>query len=124
MTSGLVMLSVLAAVWTAPAAAHTRHRLSYHQAKHAALKRGNREARKRHTKAKLDSLIRTGPRDYDAEVHWRWTDPHGCQGCGYDPDTGQFYDTPSKRECDADIKVHRYKRSGRIRARIDSESCF
>lgn len=116
---GLLLLSALAP----GALASTRYPLSYKQAKTAAQKRANQEAAKNNRKAHLDSLQRTGKRSFYAQAHWRYQDPHGCADCGYDPNTGQFYDTPTTVRCDVDIKVRRSKDTGKIRATLDGKYC-
>jgi hypothetical protein len=116
---------VLAVCLLTPAVsgAETRYPLTYKQARKHAKARADQEAAKNHKTAKLTSLIRQAKRRFYAQAEWRYTDPHGCSGCGYDPQTGRLYDTPTTVECDVDIIVTRSKRTGKIWARLDGKFC-
>ncbi|MBA3261329.1 MAG: hypothetical protein H0T69_02405 [Thermoleophilaceae bacterium] len=98
-------------------------KLSYKQARKAAQTKGDAFAGQ---PTKISYLFRTGPRRYSASSKWRYTvtDPDGCTGCGYDPATGTFYDTPSTETfyCSADLVV--LKRGRRVVAKVDGHSCF
>jgi hypothetical protein len=106
-------------VMAVPAEGHT---LSYRQAKKAAQQKGDAVANKR---TRIKSLLRTSPHRYYAQAHWKRVDPNGCEGCGYDPETGDSYDTPVTESCFAEIVVKfRSKDSRRVRAVLTGKSCF
>ena len=113
----VLLIAVLAA--GAPADAHT---LAYREAKKAAQRKGDAVANKR---TRIKSLLRTSPHRYYAQAHWKRVDPDGCEGCGYSPETGEFYDTPVTESCFAEIVVKfRSKHSRRTRAVLTGKSCF
>lgn len=113
----IVLVAVLATV--APAEAHT---LTYREAKKAAQRKGDALANQR---ARIKSLLRTSRHRYYAQAHWKRVDPNGCEGCGYDPETGAVYDTPTTESCFAEMVVKfRSKRSRRTRAVLTGKSCF
>jgi hypothetical protein len=122
-TRTLIPLALLCALCTAcivPAGAGA-HTITYRQAKKAAKQKGQRLAHKR---VRLSTLLRESRHRYSAHVKWTRTDPHGCKGCGYDPVTGQAYDTPTTEYCFADLIVRfRSADSRRVVARIRSTSC-
>ena len=98
------------------------HTLSYSKAKRAAAAKGKRIAHKR---TRVKSLIRMSRHRYYAQVHWTRTDPDGCIGCGYDEDTGAFYNTATTEYCFAELTVKfRSRRSRRVVAIRDSQVCF
>jgi hypothetical protein len=114
--------TLVVALLFAPAAdAKTKHPLSYHQAKVAAKKRADRFA---HQPTQVKSMIRQSVRDYYARADWDHTDPTGCKGCGYDPDTGTFYDTPSTESCSVTMNVHRSAKTGRISTKLEDSYCY
>jgi hypothetical protein len=117
-------LAVLAALLIAslvPVAAEARYRLTYHQAKKAAKKKGHRVAHKR---VRVSTLFRQSAHRYYAQVKWKHRDPNGCTDCGYDPGSDTFYDTPTTESCFAEINVRRSARTGHIHASVESKSCF
>lgn len=101
--------------------ARSRHPLTYRAAKREAQRRGDQTAGRR---TEIRNILRTGIRSYYAQAHWTETDPDGCEGCGYDPNTSTFTDTPLERTCFAEIKVKRSTRTGRISSAVDGRSCF
>ena len=98
------------------------HTLTYSKAKRAAQKRADAHAHKR---TKVNSLLRQSRHRYYAQAKWSRTIPDGCKGCGYDPATGQTYDTPTTESCFVEISVRfKSKRSRKVIARITSSACF
>ena len=117
---GAVTLA-LAVLVAPPASAHT---LSYGTAKRAAQKRADAFAGKRVT---VHTLIRQTRHRYYVQTRWTKTEQVPCAGCGYDPATGQVYDTttPTTRHCSAYLSVRfRSSRSRRVVARITDSACF
>jgi hypothetical protein len=74
-------------------------------------------------KTKITSVFRLKPTVYSGRAEWTVVDPTGCKGCGYDPNTGDFYDTPSEETCSLSMVAKRLN-SGRIRVRIEDSLCF
>jgi hypothetical protein len=91
-------------------------RLSYAAAKRAAQAKADRFAGAR---TRITALYKLGAATYSASAEWTRVNPTGCTGCGYDPVTGSFYDTPRKESCSVIVKV-RKRRSGRV-ASFDPE---
>lgn len=120
----LIAAAVTAAVLVlmataAPADAHT---LTYKKARAAAQKKADRFAGQR---TSIEWMFRRDRHRYSARADWEEVDPDGCQGCGYDPVTGTFYDTPVTKYCSATVIVrYRSHRSRRPTARIDEHACF
>jgi hypothetical protein len=116
----LVVCLALTALSASPAA-HA-HKLTYKTARKAAQRKADQFAGQR---TQIDSLLRFSRHRYRASADWERTDPNGCKGCGYDPSTGESYDTPTVEYCNATIIVHyRTHRSIRPTARVDEHACF
>jgi hypothetical protein len=110
---------IVALASPAPAVGHT---LTYSKAKRAVQKRADAHA---HTRTRVNALIRQSRHWYYAQAKWTRTDPDGCKGCGYDPATGQTYDTPTTEKCFVEISVRfKSKRSRKTVARVKSSGCF
>lgn len=98
------------------------HTLTYGKAKRAAQAKGNDLAGKR---VRVNSLLRTAPHRFYAQVKWTDIDPDGCVGCGYNPSTGTTYDTATTEYCHAELSVRfRSVTSRRTRVSTISRSCF
>lgn len=107
------------ALFAAPAA--EAHTLKYRTAKRAVQKRANRLA---HRRTRVTTLMRLSRHRYYAQAEWSYTDPTGCKDCGYDPDTGALYDTPTTVNCWAEFRAYyRGHRTRRVSVRVDSRSC-
>jgi hypothetical protein len=94
--------------------------LNYAPAKRAMQAKADRFAGKQ---TKITFMFRLKPMVYSGRAEWDQVDPTGCKGCGYDPVTGEIYDTPSNESCSVSM-VAKKLTSGRIRVRIDSSLCF
>ena len=118
----LVVAIVAGLVFAALPAAADAHTLTYKQAKRAAQAKGDQIAAKR---TRLSTLLRQNRHRYYAQVKWSFTDPDGCKSCGFNPDTGEVFDTATTVQCFAEITVRfRSQISSRVMARIQSKSCF
>lgn len=94
--------------------------LSYGLAKNAIQKKADAFAG---TRTKITSMFHTTPLSYSGRAEWDKTDPVGCVGCGYDPITGSFYDTPKTESCSISVVATR-KLSGRIAVRTEDFACY
>ena len=94
--------------------------LNYAPAKRAMQAKADQVAGKR---TKVTSVYRLKPTVYSGQAEWINVDPTGCKGCGYDPNTGKFYDTPSEESCSLSM-VAKKLNSGQIRVRIENSLCF
>lgn len=83
------LVGVLSIVVPSGADAHT---LSFSTARRAAQLRANAFA---HQSTQVGAMLRQGLHTYYVQAHWTAVDPVGCKGCGFDPNTGGVYDTPS-----------------------------
>jgi hypothetical protein len=116
---GLVMMLVVGLVAPGVSGAHT---LSHSKAKRAGQKKADAVAGKS-TKVKV--VQRITRHRYGVFASWTRTVPGGCKGCGYDTETGQFYDTATTEYCSIDMRVRfRSKRSRQLRVSVVSSACF
>jgi len=51
----------------------------------------------------ITSMYRRDEVTFSGTAKWAQTIPDGCKGCGYDPDTDAFYDTPTTESCSIDL---------------------
>lgn len=109
-----------AAVLLLASAAHAAQQLSYSRAKDAIQAKADRLAGQ---STKVTMMVRTGARAYSGSAEWTRTDPTGCHGCGFDPVTSEFYDTPEKESCSVTVKA-RLQSSGRIVTATDTLICL
>jgi hypothetical protein len=112
----LVALCLLA--FASPVRAEQR--LSYAKAKRTIQAKADRFAGER---TKIKTMFRIADLSYSGSAEWDRVDPDGCKGCGYDPVTGQFYDTPTNESCSVVIKAT-LRRSGRVATVVDSSLCI
>lgn len=96
------------------------NQLNYGPAKRAMQAKADRFAGQR---TAVKQLYRLKPVVYSGRAEWEHVNPTGCKGCGYDPATGNVYDTPSTEYCSVSM-VARKLSSGVIRVRIEESSCF
>ncbi|HEU5062155.1 MAG TPA: hypothetical protein VFT79_03255 [Solirubrobacterales bacterium] len=94
--------------------------LNYAPAKRAMQAKADRFAGKR---TRITLMFRLKPTVYSGRAEWDRVDPTGCKGCGYDPVTGEFYDTPSNESCSVSM-VAKKLASGRIRVRLEDSLCY
>jgi hypothetical protein len=94
--------------------------LSYAPAKRAMQVKADSVAGKR---TKITYMFHLKPTVYSGRAEWDQVDPTGCKGCGYDPVTGTFYDTPSDESCSVSM-VAKKLASGRIRVRVEDSYCI
>lgn len=114
----LLPLALCLLVIAAPA--NAEQRLSYAKAKRAIQTKADKFAGER---TKIKTMFRTGDLSYSGSADWDRVNPTGCKGCGYDPVTGQFYDTPTNESCSVVIKAN-LRRSGKLATVVDSSFCF
>lgn len=120
----LAGMCILLAGFGLPASADA-HTLSYSKAKAAVQKRADSIAHK-HTR--VNTMIRITRHRWYGQAKWQrtTTDPIGCKGCGYDPATGTFYDTPTTTTeyCFVGMQVKfRSRRSHRLRTALTEHVC-
>jgi hypothetical protein len=118
--NGGVIVIIALSLATLPALAEAKSTLTYTAAKRAAVHRGTQIAGQPVTPK---TLIREGARKFFAQVTWTRHDPAGCQGCGYDPDTGTFYDTPTDTSCFMDLNVTLRRHHEHPTVRVQDRSC-
>ena len=95
--------------------------IKYGKAKRAAQARANQVAGQ---PTRISSLYCFDFLKYcSATGEWTRTNPTGCRGCGYNPITGQFTDTPTTEYCSVNLEV-RQRRSGRLVTRVTGTSCY
>ena len=94
--------------------------LSYTPAKRAMQAKADKIAGQ-HTK--VTSMLHLKPNVYSGRAEWAQVNLTGCKGCGYDPATGSFYDTPVTESCSLSMVAKKLS-SGRIRVRIEDSYCF
>lgn len=99
---------------------NAEQRLSYAKAKRAIQAKADKFAGER---TKIKTMFRVGDLSYSGSADWDRVDPDGCKGCGYDPVTGQFYDTPTNESCSVVVKAT-LRRSGRVTTVVDSSLCI
>jgi hypothetical protein len=98
------------------------HTLGRDKAKRAAQRKADRFAGQR---TQVNVLLRQSRHRYYGQAKWTRTIPDGCKGCGYDPATGQIYDTPTTEYCFVEMGIRfRSRRSHRVVVRITSEACL
>jgi hypothetical protein len=113
-----LLTSLFLLALAAPASAEQR--LSYTKAKRAIQAKADKFAGER---TKIKAMFRTGDVSYSGSAEWDRINPTGCKGCGYDPVTGEFYDTPTNESCSVVIKAT-LRRSGRVVTAVDSSFCI
>lgn len=96
------------------------HKLTYAQAKRAIQAKADQIAG---ASTEITAMFRLGRGAYSGSARWERTNPTGCRGCGYDPITGSFYDTPSTESCSVGMRAKRLP-SGRIRVGTENFFCF
>lgn len=94
--------------------------LNYAPAKRAMQAKADRFAGKR---TKITYMFHLKPTVYSGRAEWDRVDPTGCKGCGYDPATGNFYDTPDDESCSLSMVAKKLS-SGRIQVRIEDSLCI
>jgi hypothetical protein len=94
--------------------------LSYGRAKQAAQAKANSFAK---TPTRITAMYRLGSLVYSARAEWSRTNPTGCAGCGYDPITGNFYDTATVESCSVSLHA-KLLASGRIRVGTEDFACY
>jgi hypothetical protein len=103
----------------APTHAHT---LTYRKARRAAQHAADRFA---HQPTKVRAMTRETKHRWTSESEWILVDRHGCPGCGYDPTTDRYYDTPRAYSCTVDFTIRfRTKRSHRVKTAMTSFQCL
>lgn len=113
-------LVVAAAALVMASSAAAAQQLNYAPAKRAMQAKADRFAGKR---TQITFMFRLKPTVYSGRAEWDRVDPTGCKGCGYDPVTGEFYDTPSDESCSLSM-VAKKLASGQIRVRIEDSLCY
>jgi hypothetical protein len=68
-------------------------------------------------------MFRLGQQTYSGTAEWERTNPTGCKGCGYDPATGQLYDTPTTESCSVGLRA-KLLSSGRVRVSTENFFCL
>lgn len=98
------------------------HSLKYGKAGRAAQERANQFAGQG---TAVSTLFKIGDHQYYAQAKWNRVNPTGCTGCGYDPNTGRIYDTPTTEYCFVELKV-KFKsgRSKKVRSAVTGHACF
>jgi hypothetical protein len=115
----LVLSAVLVGL-LAPQAAAAASQLSYAPAKRAMQAKADKVAGKR---TKITSMFHLKSTVYSGQAAWEHVNPTGCKGCGYDPATGSFYDTPTNESCSLSMVAKKLP-SGQIRVRIENSFCL
>lgn len=116
----LVLALTSLAVDTVQAKPLKSQRLSYAKAKRAIQAKADGIAG---TSTRITVMYRIGDTKYSGSADWSREDPVGCKGCGYDPVTGSFYDTPTTEYCSVSL-VAKLLTSGKIRVSTESLTCF
>jgi hypothetical protein len=118
---GLVAALMAISPATASAAYHRKApHLSYKRAKRAIQRRANLFAG---TPTKITSMYRRLDQGYSAQAEWDRENPTGCAGCGYDPVSNSFYDTPTTESCSVGLQA-KLLRSGRVRVSVEDFACY
>ncbi|HEX8690064.1 MAG TPA: hypothetical protein VF729_07460 [Solirubrobacterales bacterium] len=112
------MAGLLALTSLAPAASQPR--LSYAKAKRVVQSAANNFAG---TVTQVTVMYRLGDLTWSARAEWTRENPKGCVGCGFDPVTGDFYDTPTTESCTVGLRAKQL-RSGRVRVSTEDFSCY
>jgi hypothetical protein len=71
----------------------------------------------------VTSLSRQDAQTYSGRAEWKRINPTGCKGCGYDPGTNKFFDTPETESCSVELKARRLGDDS-IRVDIESSACY
>lgn len=122
MRRGVLIATLLLLVGLVAAVPANAHKLTYGKARAAAQKQADKFAGQ---STSIEYMFRRSRHRYSASAEWERVDPDGCKGCGYDPVTGAFYDTPTTEHCSATLIVrYRSHRSRRPVATVDEHSCF
>jgi hypothetical protein len=116
----LTAVTVLSFAVPQTAVATRGSKLTYAQARRAIQSKADSFAG---TSTRITTMYRLGAAAYSGSAEWDRTNPTGCNGCGYDPVTGDIYDTPSTESCSASIRAKRLS-SGRIRVGIENFFCI
>jgi hypothetical protein len=117
--AALILAGILAAGLAPAAGAHT---LSYRKARRAAQHAADRFA---HQHTTVRAMTRETKHRWTSESEWILVDRHGCPGCGYDPSTDRYYDTPRAYSCTVDFTIRfRTKRSHRVKTAMTSFQCL
>lgn len=114
----ILALAALLALAGPTMAAHPR--LSYVKAKRSIQTKADRFA---HASTKITSMYRLGDLTWSSRAEWKRVNPTGCSGCGYDPATGSFYDTPTTEDCSVALRATQL-RSGRVRVSTEDFACY
>lgn len=114
----VVLAAVLGLLIAQGAMATTQ--LNYAPAKRAMQVKADQLAGKR---TKITSMFHLKPTVYSGTAEWEQVNPSGCKGCGYDPVTGSFYDTPVTESCLLSMIAKKLP-SGRIQVRIENSYCL
>ena len=115
LATALLALNALAGTATA-----TPKRLSYAKAKQSIQTKADRFAK---THTRITSMYRLGDLTWSDRAEWQRVNPSGCSGCGYDPATGSFYDTPTTESCSTALRAKQL-RSGRVRVSTEDFACY
>lgn len=51
------------------------------------------------------------------------TAPYGCSDCGYDPVSGNFYDTPTTESCSVSLQA-KLLATGALRVHTEDFACY
>jgi hypothetical protein len=120
---GIVVIAMLGSLLAAPTAHRAEaHKIKYGKAKRVAQKRANQIAGQ---PTKVKSLFCFLDHKCTGSAEWTYVDPTGCKGCGYNPVTNSFYDTPITVYCFVTLNIRfRSARSKRIVAATTGKACF
>jgi hypothetical protein len=118
--SSVIALAMAVAGLVAAQPATAGSQLNYAPAKRAMQAKADKFAGKR---TKITFMFRLKPTVYSGRAEWDRVDPSGCKGCGYDPVTGDFYDTPTTESCSVSM-VAKKLTTGKIRVRVEDSLCF
>ena len=116
----LLMAPALCALACVAFAAASQGRLSYPRAKRAIQTKADRFAQ---TETRITSMYRLGNLTWSGRAEWKRVNPTGCSGCGYDPATGNFYDTPTTESCSTALRAKQVP-SGRVRVSTEDFACY
>jgi hypothetical protein len=120
---GIAALAMFACLPIAMGTDHAEaHTLKYGRAKRVAQHRADRIAGQPTT---ITSLFCFVDHECVASADWTRVDPTGCKGCGYDPVSGSYYDTPETDYCSVELKVRfQSPRSRRVVTVVTGRGCF
>lgn len=105
---------------TSVAAATSPPRLSYVKAKRAFQSKADAFAK---APTKVTAMFRLSDPVWTARAEWKRENPTGCTGCGYDPVTGSFFDTPITESCSVSLRAKQF-RSGRVQVSTEDFACY